>query len=579
MLTSKEQLSASILKGIILTVTVLALFFSLSIGSSEAYTSSKNSKGVELTPGDSNTATIYAHKVWQSAGVILKEGASYTITAEGSWMMGVCGTTDADGTGLNPICTTSNDEKFGWTGSTLIGKIWNKGGVSRGAKAFKVGTHLTLVPDRDGPLYLRAAYLDQFAFVNTGSMKVTVTRTDGYVPPREEIYAKQQMEPQQQPKVTQRPSQQQRVNPPAPTTGDTTPPEMVLFSPRETRGVIINPQQQITVIGFASDTSGIMSVLINGAEAELTPLQDRVNFKSTVTIRPYDQELKIKVFDNYGNISTKTLSFQREVAQPTQTTTRAKPNLWILSIGISQYEDSNLNLQYADNDAKAVAEMMKKQEGSLYAEVNYRLLLNENGTRENILRGISKYLGMASYDDLVLIFMAGHGVKDKQTGSYYFLPYDATPDSLMTRGLLWSTFDEAQKRLASNVSKVMLWLDTCHAGAMKVAMRGAEAGEELSQVLRTGEGTFIIAASKPGEESEESKDYRLEGEKKGHGAFTYAVLKGLKMEADVDHDSSVSISELSSYVAKHVPRITKGRQHPYFRLSGTDVPIFIQKGD
>ncbi|HBI16072.1 MAG TPA: hypothetical protein DDY20_11250 [Desulfobulbaceae bacterium] len=254
-----------------------------------------------------------------------------------------------------------------------------------------------------------------------------------------------------------------------------------------------------------------------------------------------------------------------------------KPSLWVLAIGVSAYQDSSLNLKYADNDARSIVHALMEQEGKLFSEVNGKLLLNENGTRENILDAMSKFLGMASYNDLVLIFIAGHGVKDRQTGSYYFMTHDATPDSLMTRGLLWSTFDEAHKRLAANVSKVMLWLDTCHAGAMNVAMRGLEAGEELSLALRSAEGTYILTASKPGENSEEGEAFRLEHEKSGHGAFTYSLLEGLTGKADMDGDRSISVSELSSYVAKKVPRLTQGRQHPYFRMSGTDMPIFMQE--
>lgn len=358
---------------------------------------------------------------------------------------------------------------------------------------------------------------------------------------------------------------------------DTTPPEIILLSPKVVRGLAITPKEGATVIGLARDESEIVTVLVNDVEATLKPLQGGVSFKATVVLKSHDNELILRAIDQSGNIATKTLRVSKEpsgmdlVVKPAG----SKPNLWVLAIGISGYKDSNLNLKYADNDAISIAKMLKSQEGKLFNEVHNKLLLNQDGTRENILDGMSRFLGMASYDDLVIIFIAGHGVKDKQTGSYYFVTYDARPDNMMTRGLLWSTFDEAQRRLTNNVSKVMLWLDTCHAGAMKVAMRGAEAGEELSQALKSAEGTFILAASKPGEESEESERFRLKGEVEGHGAFTYALLEGLD-KADMDKDKSISVYELSSYVAKRVPKLTKGRQHPYFRLSGTDLPIYMK---
>lgn len=371
----------------------------------------------------------------------------------------------------------------------------------------------------------------------------------------------------------------EHLHPSASPKKDIQPPEIIVLSPKVTRGLAIVRKKETQVIGLAKDESAIVTVLVNSVEAELKPFQGGVNFKASVLLRLKESELVVTAIDQYGNIATKTLMVRSEPSEMVLATkpAGAKPNLWVLAIGVSGYKDSNLNLKYADNDASSIAKMLKNQEGRLFGEVHYKLLLNEHATRENILEGMGKFLGMASYDDLVIIFIAGHGVKDKQTGSYYFVTYDARPDNLMTRGLLWSTFDEAQKRLSTNVSKIMLWLDTCHAGAMKVAMRGAEAGEELSQALKSAEGTFILAASKPGEESEESHRFRLKGKAQGHGAFTYALLEGLQdNKADMDNDNSISVSELSSYVAKRVPRITNGKQHPYFRLSGTDMPIYMK---
>jgi len=356
------------------------------------------------------------------------------------------------------------------------------------------------------------------------------------------------------------------------------PPEITLLSPKVTRGIELVPKKEMSVIGLARDESKIVMVLVNEVDAKLTPLTDGVNFRARVPLLPTETELVIRAIDQHGNIATKTLPFSRDPAAMTQTVQSpgAKPNLWVLAVGISAYKDESLHLQYADDDARAVAQILKSQEGKLFSEVHYKLLLNEKGTRENILNGMSKFLGMAAYNDLIVIFVAGHGVKDKQTGSYYFLTFDSNPDTLMTRALLWSTFDEAQKRLSANVSKVILLIDTCHAGAMQIAMRGAEAGEELSQALRQAEGTFVLAASKPGEESAESDQFKSQDGAPGHGAFTFAILEGLQGPADMDNDKSISVAEISSYVAKKVPRITKGKQHPYFRLSGTDMPIFLQ---
>ena len=51
-----------------------------------------------------------------------------------------------------------------------------------------------------------------------------------------------------------------------------------------------------------------------------------------------------------------------------------------------------------------------------------------------------------------------------------------------------------------------------------------------------------------------------------HGAFTYAILKGLRGQADLIADKRITISELQAYVANQVKQITEDRQHPHIPL-------------
>ncbi len=51
------------------------------------------------------------------------------------------------------------------------------------------------------------------------------------------------------------------------------------------------------------------------------------------------------------------------------------------------------------------------------------------------------------------------------------------------------------------------------------------------------------------------------------------VLSPPCREGQYDGDDYVTINEVFQYVAKQVPRSPKGRQHPYFRVEGTDLPL------
>ena len=247
--------------------------------------------------------------------------------------------------------------------------------------------------------------------------------------------------------------------------------------------------------------------------------------------------------------------------------TRAAPGsvLWLLSIGVSHYRQSGLGLQFADADAQAIATALQAEAGGrLYRDVKTLVLTNDEVTRDTILGSMSRFLSQAGPDDVVVIFLAGHGVQDRATGSYYFLPAPANAQNLVTAGLRMSDFDEMVRVVRHNVRAVVMMLDTCHAGALQVAAPSLTIADDPSAALSVGEGFFLLAATKPGEDSKENRDLK-------HGAFTYALLEGLNGAADADGDGIISVSDLFGYVARRVPQLTKGEQHPYNKVEGTDL--------
>jgi TolB-like protein len=239
--------------------------------------------------------------------------------------------------------------------------------------------------------------------------------------------------------------------------------------------------------------------------------------------------------------------------------------LWVLAVGVSRFRDPGLNLRFADSDAEAIAAAFGRQRGgTLYRDVRTQVLLNEQVTREAILSALEGLLQQVRVDDVVLLFLAGHGVQDTAIGSYYFLPWAANADSMRTHGLRMADVDEMLRILRSNVRGVVIILDTCHAGALRVHSPRPVVGDELAAPMPAGDGFFLFAASRPGEESKEDADL-------GHGAFTYALLEGLAGAADADGDGVLPASELFGYVARRVPALTNGEQHPYHKTEGTDL--------
>ena len=84
---------------------------------------------------------------------------------------------------------------------------------------------------------------------------------------------------------------------------------------------------------------------------------------------------------------------------------------------------------------------------------------------------------------------------------------------------------------------------------------GAEAGFIRSRRIFKNAAKSSCSKSKGNEISRED-------DKWNHGAFTKVLLDALGKDADENHDGLISMSELTYYVATHVPALTEGQQHP-----------------
>jgi uncharacterized caspase-like protein len=241
-----------------------------------------------------------------------------------------------------------------------------------------------------------------------------------------------------------------------------------------------------------------------------------------------------------------------------------RPALWTLTVGVSRYQDEKLNLQFADADAKAVAAALTEQGGRrVYGEIHSLVLTNEEVTRESILKGIRSFIEKAQPDDVAAIFMAGHGVRDLITGTYYFLPHSATSENFFTQGLRVEEFNDMVRILQRHVRHVVVLLDTCHAGALGAGLPEMQAADDLAAQVRA-EGVFLLAATKPGDESKEVPKLQ-------HGVFTYALLNALHGKANTGDDGLLSLAELVIYLGAEVPRLTSRQQTPYYLITGTDL--------
>lgn len=241
-----------------------------------------------------------------------------------------------------------------------------------------------------------------------------------------------------------------------------------------------------------------------------------------------------------------------------------RPNLYILSIGVSKYADKDYNLTYADTDAEAITRAFKSQQGKLYNRVETKLLTNTLADRDNILDGLEWLIRETTQKDMAVIFVAGHGTKDGG-GQYYFMPHDSDMDSLRRTGVKWYEFQDTIERLPGT-----RWLlaDTCHSGAI-TGKRGmtrdtTDITDALRDLRKVEGGVVVMSAATGREASEENPSW-------GHGAFTLALVEGIEqMKANFNNDHRIDIKELDLYVTNRVKDLTGGRQHPM-----TEIPTVL----
>ncbi len=230
------------------------------------------------------------------------------------------------------------------------------------------------------------------------------------------------------------------------------------------------------------------------------------------------------------------------------------PDLYAITIGISEYAEHGISLAYADDDAKAISRVLQGQEGTLYRRIHLRELYDAQATHANILEALAWLQEQATQKDVALLFVAAHGTNEGE--KYYLLPTDVDPNAIEATSVSWQ---ELSKTLGNLPAKALVLLDTCHSGQLgqDVPLQSNRDNTEALRTLSSDEYGVVILAASTGDESS------LERDDWGHGAFTKALLEALEEGlADYSRDTIVYLRELDLYLADRVEELTDGSQHP-----------------
>lgn len=266
---------------------------------------------------------------------------------------------------------------------------------------------------------------------------------------------------------------------------------------------------------------------------------------------------------------------------------RPSKNLYIVSIGVSDYDNKEMNLKYAKKDAADIEKLFTANK-TLYTNVYSDTIFNIQATAKNI-ESVKKKLLNTGVDDQVIIFLAGHGLLDAKL-DYYLATHDVDFNKPEKNGLSYEKLEGLLDSIPARYKA--LFMDACHSGELdkdEVQLAKTTVAEQGDIVFRNGTNTVVKKTGLSRESSFElmkelftdlrrgigatvissagGAEYAMESSKWNNGVFTFCLIQGLKeQKADLNKDGKIMISELQQYLQKAVPELTNGKQRPTSRV-------------
>lgn len=208
----------------------------------------------------------------------------------------------------------------------------------------------------------------------------------------------------------------------------------------------------------------------------------------------------------------------------------AEAKVYLVSVGISDYPGSSIDLALPAQDARMITWIYSKN-----TRMQYCLLLDEKARRKNIIDAMNKVFPMAGIDDIVVFFFSGHGYEGG------FCAYDGN-----------ITYDDIRKAMSNTRCRnKMIFADACFSGRIRTDLHSSASA--VSNAKKANVMLFL---------SSRSNEVSIENPSMINGFFTTYLQKGLRGGADANKDRIITAKELFVYVHENVVDISKGMQHP-----------------
>ncbi len=278
----------------------------------------------------------------------------------------------------------------------------------------------------------------------------------------------------------------------------------------------VQPTKNLTV----RDSLGIYQVPVNVPANEASSVTFRVpNKKGTV----YSETEEIEIISKQKNKNI-------------------KPNLYGLAIGVENYKDSKLKLQYSNDDVLALTDALYTHSTPLFNSVEITPLIDAD--KSSILEKFNSVQKKVKPEDVFILYLSGHGIAID--GKYHFLSRDFNEkhqSPFLTSAITHSDLVGFLKNMPAQ--RMIVIIDSCFANSFHNSFNIAYRSAIDRLVKNTGRAVFYAS---------NERHIALEGVD-GNSLYTHVLLKGLKGGA-AGNNQEVTLDELKVYLYDKVPEVS-----------------------
>lgn len=200
-------------------------------------------------------------------------------------------------------------------------------------------------------------------------------------------------------------------------------------------------------------------------------------------------------------------------------------------------------------------------------------------TANEMQADIASFLGSARADELILVYITGHGLRYLESGEFYFAAVDTRLGDPAASGMSAGFFNEELEGCQA-AQKVAI-LDCCYSASTAVGFRSSVAKsaapahpvEGAASPIKS-RGVYVLASSGAGETSAAGAVSETGIEP---SVFTAALVHGLRTgQADRDGDGYIGVSELFIHASEHIQK-RESVQTPHQSAIGVTAELLIAR--